>query len=69
MQIETDPDVKAAAEFLQENFAATKLVPIVEALAALAPLLWGRYDREVVTTLELRAPSFFAARTPTNASQ
>jgi hypothetical protein len=27
MQIEIDPDVHAAAEFMQANFAATKLIP------------------------------------------
>ena len=49
-----DPDVAAAAEFLQANFAAKKLVPIVEALSGLAPILWDRYGREAIVPTVLR---------------
>jgi hypothetical protein len=68
MELEIDPDVKAAAEFMQANFAATKLIPVAEALSALAPILWGRYGREVVTPLSLTA-SPFAPGAPEAASQ
>jgi hypothetical protein len=55
MTLEVDPDVLATAEFLQRNFAATKLAPIAEALAVLAPILWGRYAREAISPLSLSA--------------
>lgn len=59
MSLEIDPDVRAIAEFMQANFAATKLVTIAEALSALAPILWGCYGREAVTSLKLiPAPIF-----------
>ena len=70
MQIEFDPDVKAAAEFMQANFAAPKLVPISEALCALAPILWGRYGREGIQPLALVCDASSAVeQAPKDASQ
>ena len=68
MLLEIDPDVKAAAEFMQAKFAATKLIPVAEALSALAPILWGRHGREVVTPLEL-VPNPSAVPSPEAANQ
>ena len=57
MELKMDADVKAAAEFLQANFAASKLVAISESLRAVAPLLWGHCDgREAIKPLELTEP-------------
>jgi hypothetical protein len=53
MILRVDSDVQLAAEFLQANFVAAKLLPIAEALAKLVPLLWERYDREAVVPLSL----------------
>jgi hypothetical protein len=53
MNLEIDPDVKMAAEFMQERIAASRLKGTAEGLAALAPLLWGRYQPEDVETLQL----------------
>lgn len=57
MTLKIDDDVERAAAFMQANFAATKLVPIVEALSALAPILWGRYGREGIEDLSLCSSS------------
>lgn len=43
MQITIDPDVGQAAAYLSRTFEAAKLVQIAEALARLAPALWGHY--------------------------
>ena len=43
MQIDIDPDVAAAAAMLQANFEAGRLVALAEALAKLAPALWGHH--------------------------
>jgi hypothetical protein len=55
MELEIDPDVKAVIELMQSSMAAAKLVPVAEAVAALAPILWGRYETEDVTVLRLRS--------------
>jgi hypothetical protein len=54
MQFECDPDVQAAAEFMQRNIPASRLVNVAESVAALAPLLWGQYETEHVAALRLR---------------
>jgi hypothetical protein len=46
MNLILDPDTQRLAEFMQGTFPATKLIPLAEALAALAPILWKRYGRE-----------------------
>lgn len=56
MEIVIDPDVKAVAEFMQKSMPAAKLVSVASAVAALAPILWKRYQREDVDVLTLRHP-------------
>ena len=56
MDLIIDPDVKAAAEFLQRNVATNRLVSVAECLASLAPILWGRYDKQRVAPLLLLEP-------------
>jgi hypothetical protein len=48
-----DDDLRVVAEFMQRNVAAAKLVPVAEAVHALAPLLWGHYSRDDVMPLTL----------------
>jgi len=54
MLLEIDPDLKAVAEFMQSNVPTAKLVSVAESLSAVAPLLWGDYDRQAVAALELK---------------
>jgi hypothetical protein len=54
-QLEIDPDVKAVASFMQEQLTADRLVAVAEALAGLAPVLWGHFQRSEVRALSLRA--------------
>lgn len=53
MELVIDQDVKAVAEFMQGNLPAAKLVSVVNALASIAPALWGRYPIEEVAALQL----------------
>lgn len=53
MQLQFDPDVQAVAEFMQRNIEAARLVSVAAAVAALAPILWGRYAAEPVVPLAL----------------
>lgn len=66
MSLEIHPDVQTVAEFMQGNLPACRLVSISEALAALAPILWGRHGRESVNVLALHTTSnsVHAAHTP-----
>jgi len=56
MELVLDDDVKAVAEFMQGNITASKLISVASAIAALAPILWGRYAPEPITALALAAP-------------
>ena len=62
MELEIDPDVKAVAEFMQSNMPAAKLVSVASAIAALAPILWGKYEAESVFALRLIASPLNAVR-------
>lgn len=56
MQITIDPDVGQAASYLCRTFEAAKLVQIAEALARLAPALWGHYgDADKLRPIALTA--------------
>lgn len=57
MDLEIDQDVKAVAEFMQRNIAASKLVAVASTVAAMAPLLWAHHDSEPVRGMFLREPS------------
>ena len=51
MKLIIDRDVKSVAEFMQGNLDVRRLVAVASAIAALAPILWGRYDREEINPL------------------
>jgi hypothetical protein len=55
--LEMDVDVKLVMEFMQENMSASKLVGVAQALATMAPIMWGWYEREKVCALALRHPA------------
>ena len=46
MAIEMDAEIQRLAEFMQREFAAAQLVSMAENMAVLAPVLWGKYERE-----------------------
>ena len=52
-QLETDPDVLAVIEFMQNRLTADRLVPVSEAIVGLAPVLWGHFQRTEVRALSL----------------
>lgn len=54
--VQMDEDLKRVMEFMQSNVAASKLVSVGKALAAVAPVMWGQYEREEVRALVLREP-------------
>lgn len=54
MNLEIDADVKSVAEFMQRHIAASRLVPVANAVRALAPTLWGHHVPEDVAALRLR---------------
>lgn len=51
MRIEADSDVMAVLSFMQKEIAATRLLSVANGVAAMAPLLWGRYQAETVAPL------------------
>jgi hypothetical protein len=53
MPIIVDDDLRTVAEYMQANVPAAKLVATADALSAVAPLLWGRYERQAVVPLGL----------------
>ena len=53
MELVIDPDVKAVAEFMQANLRADKLRSVAEAVSALAPILWARYESKPIEALFL----------------
>ena len=52
-QLEFDPDLIAIAVYMQQYLPASRLVPIAKGLAAIAPLLWGEYESEVIHPFRL----------------
>lgn len=65
MDLRVDPDVQEVAEFMQRRIAASRLVGVADALAAIAPVLWGRYQPEMVDALRLDGGITAPAQTPT----
>jgi hypothetical protein len=53
MIISADPDIQAVAEFMQRSIPMVRLVGVATGVAAIAPLLWGRYECESVPVLKL----------------
>lgn len=70
MDLIIDNDVKAVAEFMQSNMTAARLVPVAQAVARLAPILWGRYRPEEIDALMLAHPQLSGSETsPPSASE
>ncbi|MCP1243047.1 hypothetical protein [Acetobacter lambici] len=55
-QVVMDADLKKVCEFMQRNIAADRLVSVAENVGAMAPILWGRFERKPVMPLLLREP-------------
>ena len=53
MELIIDDDVKSVAEFMQSCSPATKLVSVAEAVANIAPILWGQYESQAISALRL----------------
>lgn len=53
MRLEMHPDVQAVAEFMHNTIPAARLVEVAAGIDAVAPLLWGHYEREAVRSLTL----------------
>lgn len=68
MQLQMDPDVLAVAVFMQERLTADRLVPVSQAIAEIAPALWGRFERSEVRTLSLVAAQPSTSSTPAAAT-
>ena len=56
MQVVMDEDVKRVCEFMYQNLTTARLVAVAEGVAAVAPILRGRYPAEPVSVLGLQAP-------------
>ena len=50
------PDVQRVCEFLQRNMEARHLVAVANAVAGLAPSLWGHYPASEIAPLRIREP-------------
>ncbi|MGG6429417.1 hypothetical protein ACQ5TV_05475 [Acetobacter ghanensis] len=55
-QVVMDADLKKVCEFMQRNIAADRLMSVAENVGAMAPILWGRFERKPVMPLLLREP-------------
>jgi len=60
-ELSMDQHVKLVAEFMRAHVPAAKLVNVAQALAELAPILWGKYEREEVRALALMPQSVASA--------
>ncbi len=56
MEFVIDEDVKAVAEFMQNQIAASRLVAVANAMAKLAPLFWGKYQPDELDIIRLVPP-------------
>lgn len=63
MNVVMDPDVQRVMEFMHNGTAANRLVNVAQGVAALAPILWGRYGSEPVQALELECNTMCPAKT------
>lgn len=65
MRVVVDDDVQAVAGFMQANVPASRLTSVANALAVLAPVLWGKFEPEQVQALRLEGEVITAgSRTP-----
>jgi hypothetical protein len=56
MEVVLDSDVKAVAEFMQNNIPAAKLMGVAEALPTLASILWSKYPQEPIRAAAFDCP-------------
>lgn len=56
MVVEMNPSVKLVAEFMQRNLQADELQSVAEALALIAPAIWGRYKGKKIHPMSLSEP-------------
>jgi hypothetical protein len=55
MALQIEPDVLAIIEFMQSTVSASRLAATAEAVAALAPVIWGHQEREEIVPARLLA--------------
>jgi hypothetical protein len=53
MMVQLDKDLHAVAEFVQANIPASRLRATAEAVAVLAPVIWGHCERECIVSAKL----------------
>jgi hypothetical protein len=71
MELVFDVDARAVFEFMLANVPAAKLVAVANAVAQIAPVLWGHYKSEEVRALTWEWSSISACdpRTRSTASE
>ncbi len=52
MEFVFDWHLKQALQMMQENIPTDKLVSVASSMAALAPILWGHYERTTFTAID-----------------
>lgn len=53
--ITIDCDVVKIIDYMKYNINTTKLIPVMEQLTSLAPILWGHYARENIRPISIDA--------------
>ena len=56
-RIQCDSDVEEVAAFMQRTLPAGRLLPVAEAIAGIAPMLWGHFTRDLKPALAVREPA------------
>jgi hypothetical protein len=51
MTIAIDRSVEEVLTFMQSNIQADRLIAVSEAVAGIAPLIWGKYPRRSIDAL------------------
>lgn len=64
LTLNVDPEVQAVASYMQQHIQAARLVSVAQAVARLAPSLWGNYEPETCEPLRLVAEPPSSERTP-----
>jgi hypothetical protein len=52
-EIAVHPDVKAVIAFMQDALPTGRLVGVAEAVAVMAPVLWGHHTQEAIVPAAL----------------
>jgi hypothetical protein len=56
MDIILDADLMDVVKFMQSRLSANRLVPIANAVAKIAPVLWGHFTEEELIPARLAQP-------------